>query len=451
MVPRIDEALRQIQQDLAKYLEPDTIFRLCRAARYRWRQRVLDPVATIHLFVLQILHGNTACSHLPHLAKKRFTPSAYCQARARLPLKIFQKLLNNVGQALQAVTDQAEHWRGHRVFLLDGTGFSMPDTPELQKEFGQPSAQKPGCGFPVAHMLLLFHAGTGLLRQVLTAPLRTHDMSRASAMHPELCEGDVLLGDRGFCSFAHLALLFLRNLHGLFRAHQNLLIDFTPFRPHVELGQGKKASKGMPRSRWLGHFGASDQVVEWFKPEQRPAWMTAEQYASLPAFLVLRELRYRIGHAGFRTQEITLVTTLLDPERYPAQSLAELYGMRWRVETNLAHLKRTMKMDVLRCETVAGVQKELTMFALVYNLVRVVMLEAARRQGVAVERISFIDALRWLSTATPDEEFPRLIVNPHRPNRVEPRLTKRRPKEYRWLMQPRSVARNELLTQPLEA
>ena len=451
MVHRIDEALRHIQHDLAEYLEPATIFNLCRAARYHWRQRLLDPVTTIHLFVLQILHGNTACSHLPHLTKKRFTPSAYCQARARLPLKIFQKLLNNVGQALEAVTDQAEHWRGHRVFLLDGSGFSMPDTPELQKEFGQPSAQKPGCGFPVAHMLLLFHAGTGLLRQVLTAPLRTHDMSRASAMHPELREDDVLVGDRGFCSFAHWALLFLRNMHALFRAHQNVLIDFTPFRPHVETGKGKKAPKGTPRSRWLGHFAATDQVVEWFKPEQRPAWMTAEQYASLPAFLVLRELRYRIGRAGFRTQEITLVTTLLDPEKYPARALAELYGMRWRVETNLANLKRTMKMDVLRCETVAGVQKELTMFALVYNLVRVVMLEAARRQGVDVERISFIDALRWLSTATPGEEFPLLIVNPHRPNRVEPRLTKRRPKEYRWLMKPRQIARNELLAQPVEA
>jgi len=165
MVPRIDEALRRIQQDLAKYLEPDAIFRLCRAARYRWRQRVLDPVTTIHLFVLQILHGNTACSHLPHLAKKRFTASAYCQARARLPLKIFQKLLNNVGQALEAVTDQAERWLGHRVFLLDGSSFSMPDTPELQEKFGQPGAQKPGCGFPVAHLLLLFHAGTGLLRR----------------------------------------------------------------------------------------------------------------------------------------------------------------------------------------------------------------------------------------------------------------------------------------------
>jgi hypothetical protein len=120
-----------------------------------------------------------------------------------LPLKIFQKLLKGGGHALDTVMDQAEHWRGHRIFMVDGSAFSMPDTPELQKKFGQPSAQKPGCGFPVAHRLLLFHAGTGWIRQVLTAPLRTHDMSRASAMHPELRENDVLVGDRGVSSFAH--------------------------------------------------------------------------------------------------------------------------------------------------------------------------------------------------------------------------------------------------------
>jgi len=445
------DALRQVQSDLARHLEPETIAKLCRSARYRWRERVLDPVTTIHLFVLQVLHGNVACSALPHLSKKRFTASAYCKARARLPLKIFQKLLKGVGHALDTVMDQAEHWRGHRIFMVDGSAFSMPDTPELQKKFGQPSAQKPGCGFPVAHMLLLFHAGTGLIRQVLTAPLRTHDMSRVAAMHPELRENDVLVGDRGVSSFAHLALLFQRRLHGLFRAHQNVLVDFTPFRAHVEPGQSKKATKGTLRSRWLGHFGATDQVVQWFKPELRPDWMTAVEYASLPASLVLRELRYSIGRAGFRTQEITLVTTLLDPEKYPSQALADLYGMRWRVETNLSHLKHTMKMDVLRSETVAGVQKELTVFALVYNLVRVVMLEAARRQAVTVERISFIDTLRWLSTATPGEELPPLIVNPHRPNRVEPRQVKRRPKEYRWLMKPRAAMRNELLAQPLQA
>ncbi len=447
---RINEALRQIQLDLAKHLEPAAIAKLCRTARYRWRERVLDPVTTIHLFVLQILHGNTACSALPHLAKKRFTASAYCQARARLPLKIFQKLLNDVGQALEAVTDQAERWLGHRVFLLDGSAFSMPDTPELQDKFGQPGAQKPGCGFPVAHLLLLFHAGTGLLREVLAAPLRTHDMSQVAALHPALAAGDVLVGDRAFCSFAHLALIFQRKLHAVFRVHQRQLVDFRPHRAHQVPGRGK-ARVGVPRSRWLRKLAVRDQLVEWFKPVDCPDWMTAEQFDALPRSLVLRELRYRVTQPGFRSREITLVTTLRDATRYRAGALAKLYRLRWRVETNLSHLKRTMKMDVLRCETVPGVMKELTMFALVYNLVRVVIWEAAQRQEVDVERISFVDALRWLSNAEAGEPLPKLIVNPLRPDRIEPRVRKRRPKEYPLMNKPREKLRNQLLAGVIEA
>ncbi len=148
---------------------------------------------------------------------------------------------------------------------------------------------------------------------------------------------------------------------------------------------------------------------------------------------------------------MTLVTTLLDAEGYPLKELAELYGARWRVELNFRHLKTTMKMDVLKCQTVAGVLKELTVYAIVYNLVRVVMVEASRRQGVEVERVSFIDALRWLSQARPGEELPELVVNPERPGRYEPRVKKRRPKQYPLMRKPRSVLRKDLLSQAVKA
>jgi hypothetical protein len=167
--------------------------------------------------------------------------------------------------------------------------------------------------------------------------------------------------------------------------------------------------------------------------------------------LCVRELRYRVAQAGFRTQTVTLVTTLLEAALYPAEALAELYGLRWHVETNLRHLKQTMGLDVLHCKRLAGVMKELTVFALVYNLVRVVMLEAAKRQGVALARISFVDALRWLSTARPGEPLPPLVVNPHRPDRVEPRAVKRRPKPYPLLTKPRREARNALIQQRIGA
>jgi hypothetical protein len=173
--------------------------------------------------------------------------------------------------------------------------------------------------------------------------------------------------------------------------------------------------------------------------------MSAEQYAFLPEELLVRELRYRVDCPGFRTHEITLVTTLLDAELYPADELATMYHRRWTIETNFRHLKITMKMDVLKCRTVDGVLKELAVFVLIYNLVRLVMLEASRRQEVEVDRISFIDALRWLMSARPGDDLCNLVVNPYRPNRYEPRVRKRRPKQYRLMNQPRRELKEKLL------
>lgn len=321
----------------------------------------------------------------------------------------------------------------------------MPDTPPLQAHFGQPGGQKPGCGFPTAHWLALLHAGTGMITKMLSAPLRTHDMSGVTELHPELHAEDLLVADRGFCSYAHLALLLQRGVHGLLRIHQRTIVDFTPGRAHVHPGRGKAdRKKSIPRSRWLQQLGATDQIVEWLKSTNRPRWMSVEQFAALPGAIVLRELRYTIQAKGFRPKEITLVTTLLDAERYPLSALASLFQQRWEIETNFGHLKTTMKMDVLKCKTVDGVLRELQVFALIYNLVRQVMLEAARRQEVDVRRISFIDALRWLQTAPPGDQLPKLVVNPWRPHRLEPRVRKRRPKEFPVMQKPRQQLKKEL-------
>jgi DDE family transposase len=390
MIHHVRAALQRIQKELAQVLDADRITAVCRDVGYQFRQRVLDPVATIHLFVIQVLNGNFAVARLKDFTNAEFSEAAYCKARGRLPLQVLQTLLQRVGAALRSTRDAAERWRGHRTFHVDGSAFSMPDTPELQKEFGQPGGQRPGCGFPVAHLLALFHASTGFLVKVLAAPLRSHDMAQAALLHPELEEGDVLIGDRAFCSFVHLALLRSRKLHGVFRAHQKQIIDFRPHRAYN--GPGRKPCKGRPSSRWLKRLGFHDQLVEYFKPKRRPTWMSPEEYAALPASLVVRELRYQVPR-GCRTREVTLVTTLLDPELYPAKELAALYGQRWGIEINLRHLKTTMGMDVLHCQTVNGVLKELTVFALVYNLVRAVMYAASQRQQVPVARISFADAL----------------------------------------------------------
>jgi hypothetical protein len=291
----------------------------------------------------------------------------------------------------------------------------------------------------------MLHAGTGMITKMLASPLRTHDMSKTVKLHPELQPGDLLIADRAFCSYAHLTPLWQRGSHALLRIHQRTIVDFTPGRAHTISGQSKAGSqKGMPRSRWIKQLGTTDQIVAWLKPPERPRWMSREQFAALPDSIVVRELRYAIHEKGFRVKEITLVTTLLDPNHYTIDNLAGQFRQRWEIETNFGHLKTTMKMDVLKCKTVAGVLRELHIFAIIYNLVRQVMLEAAKRQAVDVRRVSFIDALRWLQTASPGDQLPKLVVNPHRPNRLEPRVCKRRPKEYPLMKKSRRQMKKEL-------
>ena len=201
----------------------------------------------------------------------------------------------------------------------------------------------------------------------------------------------------------------------------------------------------MPRSRWISSLGKEDQLVEYFKKDSpKPAWMSQAEFDALPESIIVRELRRTVLRPGLGKITITLATTLLDPKAYPPEDLLELRLRRWDVETCIGHLKTTMKMDVLRCKTEQGVRKELTIFSLVYNLVRVVMLEAAHRQDVPVSRISFADAYKWMRHARRDDVLPPLIVNPYRPDRIEPRCKKRRPKQYDLMNKPRAVLRKLL-------
>ena len=323
----------------------------------------------------------------------------------------------------------------------------MPDSQELRQEFGQPGGQAAGCGFPTAHLLVQFDLAQGFLLRALAAPGRTHDLKHAAVMHQDLHADDVVVGDRAFCSYAHLALCQRHGLHGLFRAHQKQIISFRSRRRHVRPGEVSPEEVGLPRSRWLKKLGREDQLVEYFKPPKKPVWLTAEQYAALPDAVQVRELRFRVRLPGRRPRVITVVTTLLDPDPYTAKELARLYEKRWQVETNLRHLKQTLGLDVLRCRTFPGVMKELLMFVVAYNLVRRVMAEAARRQQVDANRISFVDALRWLRQARRGEAVPQLKVNRERPGRYEPRVRKRRPKQFALRRKPRAVLRATLANQ----
>jgi hypothetical protein len=450
----IAASIARIKQDALGALDRGVIEKVCAEFGHSWRDRELDPATTLALFVQQVVHGNVPCSEVRHLAgDKTFTPSAYCQARARLPLAVVQSLLKRVCDAAMIATRQPNHlWLGrHRVFHIDGSSFSMPDTPELTRTFGQPDGQKPGCGFPVAHLLVLFHAQTGLLLDAWASRLRTGDITQVAKAHAQLSAGDVLIGDESFTSYAHLAMLMKLGLHGLFPLHRKRIVDFTKGRPHSIAGGGRDRVAGMPRSRWIKSLGREDQLVEYFKPQELPSWMSREEYDALPASIIVRELRRTVRRPGLGSVTLTMVTTLVDPATYSAAALLELRLRRWDVETDLRHLKITMNMDVLHCKTEQGVRKELAVFCLVYNLVRVVMLEAARRQEVPVARVSFADALKWTRHARPGEALRTLVINPSRPDRPEPRCKKRRPKQFDLMNKPREVLRRRLKKQRKKA
>jgi hypothetical protein len=378
-----------------------------------------------------------------HLGGGGFSAQAYSDARARIPSAVYQTLLYEVYQRIVPCTHRQEYlWHGHRTFHIDGSTFSMPDTPELREVFGMPSGQKEGCGFPVAHLLVLFSAATGMLIDIWASPLRTGDVAQTPEAHLHLDEGDILIGDDTFSGYPHLALLQKQGLHGLFPVHHRRIVDFTKDRPHC--GEGCSAQAGMPTSRWIKSLGKEDQLVEYFKSAPKPQWMSQSQWDSLPPSIIVREIRRTVQRPGLGKITITLVTTLIDPKKYPAADLLDLRLRRWDVETNLGHLKTTMKMDVLHCKSEEAVRKELTVFTIVYNLVRAVMLQAATRQEVAVSRISFADAYKWMRHARAGDTLASLIVNPERCDRVEPRCKKRRPKAYVFMSKPRVVLRKEL-------
>ena len=246
-------------------------------------------------------------------------------------------------------------------------------------------------------------------------------------------------------------MLLRRGLEAVFRIHQKQVVDFRPGRPTAVRKGPYPRPQGLPSSRWVLAHGAEDHVVAWPKPKARPTWMTEVEYAVLPEEILVRELRYRVATPGYRVREVTLATTLLDAAAYPATELAELYYRRWRVEVNFRHMKITLNMDVLKCMTVDGVLKELAMYAIAYNLVRSAMLESARVQRVDPDRISLVDGLRWLTGMEGEGDAPTLVVNPSRRGRFEPRVKKRRPKQYLRMTKPRHEYRKELLSNGVAA
>ena len=409
------------------------------------RQRLFTPLVTFWAFLSQVLSPESACRDAVRKAQAWWSlgrrrpisanTSAYCQARTRLSEKTLELIHRQTARRLENNVPTDNLWLGRRVKIVDGTGCSMPDTAENQKAYPQQGSQKPGCGFPIMKLVGLFCLSSGALLEVVRGTLLVHESQLFRQLWPHLNPRDILLADRGFCSFFSIHSLQERGVDSVMRLHQRRRVDFR---------RGKR-------------LGKEDILLDWTKPAQRPETLSAEEFKALPTTLTVRLIRLTPQIKGFRVRTIILVTTLLDPIAFPAQALGELYFQRWSVELHFREIKTLLRLDILRCLSPQMVHKELLLHMIAYNLIRCLMQQAAICHQVDLSRISFkgtldtlhhfADAIR-AAAAKPRQraqlysEMLRLIALdqlPIRPLRSEPRAKKRRPKNYQLLTKPRKL------------
>jgi hypothetical protein len=416
----------------------------------RYRQRLYTPLLTIWTFLYQVLSPDQSCRAavarlLAFLCvggdgSGSAKTDPYCKARQRLPEKLLADLACDSGLTLHRQVPGPAFLGGRPLKIADGTTVSMPDTPANQKAYPQQRGQKPGLGFPILRLVGLISLSCGAVLDVAMGAYRgkqTGETALLRQLSDRLEAGDILLTDAIFSNYWTLALLQQRGVDVLSRLEGQRRVDFR---------QGQR----------LGRY---DHLVSWHQP-RRPSWMSRKLYRSLPQTLRLREVQVEVSQKGFRCRRLRLVTTLLDPQVYPRQELALAFRCRWHAELDLRSIKHVMQMDVLRCKSPAMVRREIWMHLLAYNLIRTLMAQAAVTAGVCPRDLSFKGTLQtlvvfaaagWACPERRNELYAAVLravathrVN-NRPDRVEPRAVKRRPKKQVYLTEPRSVAKARLL------
>lgn len=407
-----------------------------------WRERFYAPLLALRLFVEQVLHADHACQDVVvRYASERaaqgeaevsLSTGPYCKARQRLPLGLVTRLAKRVGSRLADSAPAVWRWRGRPVKLVDGTTVSMPDTEDNQARYPQLGAQKPGLGFPIARLVAVISLGCGAVLDWSMGPCKgkqTGEDALFRQLYGSLSRGDMVVADRYHCSYFTVALLQSLGADVVMRRHAGRRTDFR---------RGKR-------------LGRRDHLVCWQRPAC-PEWLEEAVYAQLPETLTVRETK--LG-------EWVLVSTLTDAQQVSKEELNELYVQRWHIELDLRTLKSVMGMETLRCKSPQMVEKEVGAFFLAYNLIRAAMAQAAACAKLLPRQLSFsgakrvingfLDLLRACGTRNLVRMFAHLrgaiaiLVLPYRPNRVEPRAVKRRPKPHRLLTEPRDVARAKLL------
>jgi hypothetical protein len=403
------------------------------------RERLYPPSVVLSMFIEQALSEDGSCQRAVNgwaaqraaegLNPQSIRTGAYCRARQRLPTEMVTALTRETGRLLCDSANAGWRWRGRAVKLVDGTGISMPDTPENQERYPQPSSQAPGAGFPLARLVGVICLSTGAVVDAAIGPFAGKGHSEHSLLREILGAfhaGDILLADSLYCSYWFIATMQMAGVDVVMKQHGSRNTDFR-------------------RGRRLG---ARDHIVSWSKPK-KPDWMTPEQYEVFPDELAVREAK-----VGGRV----LVTTIFEHRKTTKKNLSELYLQRWQIELDFRNIKTTLGMEVLRCRTPEMIEKELWVNLLAYNLIRMLMAQAALESGLQPRELSFKHTVQmwtqWTSIHSGrGQELPRdglfqLIVQVrvgHRPGRIEPRARKRRPKPYPWLKVPRQVAREQIL------
>lgn len=390
-------------------------------------------MAVSRVMILMVALGRKPCS---------FNTGAYCRARAKLPEVVIRRLAVELGAGCEASLPKEWLWHGRHVFLADGTTVSMADTKENQREYPQHGAQAKGLGFPIARMLVLLSLASGMLCGMAMGPYAGKETGETALLR-ELLSGigprSILLTDRYFCGYFMIALLLAGRVDFVCRLHQLRKIDYAKAR---RLGEG-------------------DWLVTWFRP-RRPDWMDQDQYETMPASIEVRLVEVKVRVPGFRPASIAVATTLTDASEYASDEIAALYRRRWLAELDIRAIKTTMGMDVLRAQTPEMVRREIWTCLLAYNLIRKSILQAACQAGCSPRDLSFASAMQMIAAALELQAV--LEVAPHldaafvarlvaaqlaglaarrvgnRPNRVEPRAVKRRPKPHKLLGKPRQQA-----------
>ena len=437
----VAEARRHGDLYFAALLPEDRILKAFDRARWLWQGWIYTPAVTVWVFLSQCLSPDHSCRDaVARLIAWRLVrglkpcsadTGAYCTARGDLPEEALQRLVRDTGRQIEDQAPEAWLWHGRKVRVVDGSTVTMPDTPENQAAYPQQKSQKPGCGFPIARILVIFSLSVGTVLEGAIGKYKgkqTGENSLLRGLYDALTDGDVILADRYFSGWSDIALAGQRGIDVVVRKHQLRRTDFR---------EGKRLGKG-------------DHLVSWSRPE-RPRWMSKQEYATLPTTLTLREVRVRVAQPGFRPRSLVVVTTLTDAEQYPAEEIAVLYRRRWDAELHLRSLKIVLQMDQLRCKTPERVRNEFWMHLLGYNLIRGVMASAALASGRSPWEVSFKGTLQTLhhflptllSTISSESWCKALLaaiathIVGHRPGRFEPRKVKRRHKHYQYLCKPR--------------